>query len=107
MVARSVVLEGDDPTFDDRLEIVPAAVFIAGTTVARVERIEGDYDAFVAMLGADDTTRVDDYGDRLVTPAFVNAHTHVNLSALRGSVGSAVARGNMVEGAVLPLGEQA
>ncbi|MEM9071405.1 MAG: amidohydrolase family protein [Myxococcota bacterium] len=37
-----------------------------------------------------------DFGDRLVTPAFVNAHTHVALIALRGRVGSALS-GNVVE----------
>ncbi len=37
-----------------------------------------------------------DLGDRLVTPAFVNSHTHCALSSLRGRVGDATA-GNVVE----------
>ena len=35
-----------------------------------------------------------DVGDSLVTPAFVNSHTHLSMSALRGIEGTARALGN-------------
>jgi len=41
--------------------------------------------------------RVDDQGDRPITPAFVNAHTHLALAFLRGPEVARGARGNLVE----------
>jgi 5-methylthioadenosine/S-adenosylhomocysteine deaminase len=38
-----------------------------------------------------------DLGGRLVTPAFVNAHTHLAMTAFRGLVGASSLRGNVVE----------
>ncbi len=43
-----------------------------------------------------DDVETRDFGGRLIAPAFVNAHTHVALAALRGSVGDATS-GNVVE----------
>ncbi len=37
-----------------------------------------------------------DFGDRLLTPAFVNAHTHLALGFLRGAAPPEALRGNMV-----------
>ena len=37
-----------------------------------------------------------DFGDRLITPAFVNAHSHLALGFLRGAAPPSVLRGNMV-----------
>ena len=56
-----------------------------------------------ALLGAvgegappEDGVPLEDLGDALLAPAFVNPHTHVALHALRGLVGEAAA-GNVVE----------
>jgi 5-methylthioadenosine/S-adenosylhomocysteine deaminase len=40
---------------------------------------------------------VQDFGDKLIAPAFVNAHTHLALSSLRGLGGLNAYRGNVVE----------
>ena len=49
----------------------------------------------------DETTVLDegvlDFGDRLVTPAFVNAHTHIALGVMRGMDVESASAGNMVE----------
>jgi 5-methylthioadenosine/S-adenosylhomocysteine deaminase len=54
--------------------IVPARIQMAGALIERVERDPP------ADLG----TQEIDLGERLVTPAFVNAHTHLALSFMRG-----------------------
>lgn len=48
----------------------------------------------------------DDVGDRLLTPAFINAHTHLALVALRGPDVGAAAEGNMVESLFFRVEEQ-
>ena len=59
--------------------------------------IEGDSILAVAEGEPDDGVAVDhDFGDKLVAPAFVNAHTHVSLASLRGAIGGAT-EGNVVE----------
>ena len=77
---------GSDP---DRLEVCAARIVVEGHRVLSVSR-----DSHPAT---DEETEAYDFGDHLVTPAFINAHTHLALVGLRGSVGSEVARGNMVE----------
>ncbi len=47
-------------------------------------------------LPPDDNVEVRDFGEHLITPGLVNAHTHVALIALRGGVGAATS-GNVVE----------
>lgn len=62
------------------LTVVPAAVTFAGG------RIRAVTDADAVAPGP----TVHDYGDRLVAPAFVDAHTHLPLAFLRGAIPDAV-----------------
>ncbi|MEM9860494.1 MAG: amidohydrolase family protein [Myxococcota bacterium] len=64
-------------------ELIPACVRFSGGTIDSVQ----------AGARPDDAR---DFGDWLITPAFVDAHTHLALVALRGYDASA-ARGNVVE----------
>ena len=73
----------------DRLVIKPARIQVEGGLIERVEPLSAELER------ADDGTLVD-LGDRLITPAFVNAHTHLALAFLRG-VQTASVRGNLVE----------
>lgn len=68
--------------------IAPAVIEIQGG------RIVGVYDRATTAKEADADV---DYGAHLVTPAFVNAHTHLALTALRTCVPAASTRGNVVE----------
>lgn len=63
----------------------PALIEVEGATIQRVR------EATSAPEGAID------YGDRLIAPAFVDAHTHLALTALRGAVASEHTRTNVVE----------
>ena len=88
---RVVVGRGDD------LQIVPACLELAAPSIAALQLLdEGTYAEHVAGLTATGAT-VHDYGERLLTPAFVNAHTHLALGFLRGFDLRAATRGNMVE----------
>lgn len=64
---------------------VPAALILEGGLIARVER---------APTAPPDAL---DLGDHLVTPAFVNAHTHLPMIAFRGLSDAAAMAGNVVE----------
>ncbi len=66
----------------DRLVVRPARIHVLGSRITRVE--------------LSDEPGTLDFGDRLVTPAFVNAHTHLALAFLRG-VEASGARRNLVE----------
>jgi len=71
--------------------MVPARIVVSGSLIERVELDP-------TPAGADEL----DLGERLVTPAFVNAHTHLALSFMRGralapSAASKSARQNLVE----------
>lgn len=72
----------------DRLVIKPARITVHGNLIERV-------DTAVGPAPADEGTVVD-LGEHLVTPAFVNAHTHLALAFLRGIQTSRVRR-NLVE----------
>jgi 5-methylthioadenosine/S-adenosylhomocysteine deaminase len=85
IASRRVVL---GPDRHGSLRVVPARVIIEGSRIAAVD--EG-----AAVEEPDD--RVEDVGDMVVAPAFVNAHTHLALGFLRGLDLRAAARGNMVE----------
>lgn len=91
IASRRVVLpkEGRD------LEIAPAMLSWSASTLDAVERIEGPYPDFLRTAQNDGP--VEDLGERLVTPAFVDAHTHLGLTFLRGvNLGDTTSR-NMVE----------
>lgn len=66
-------------------EIVPGAVEIAPPHIVAVRR------------GRDTSAAAVDFGDKLIVPAFVNAHTHLALGFVRGFDLHAASRGNMVE----------
>ncbi|HEX5656468.1 MAG TPA: amidohydrolase family protein [Polyangiales bacterium] len=66
----------------DNLVIRPARIHVLGSRITRVE------------LTSEPGTL--DFGERLITPAFVNAHTHLALAFLRG-VEASGARRNLVE----------
>ncbi|MFP6684897.1 MAG: amidohydrolase family protein [Polyangiaceae bacterium] len=86
--SRRVVLGGGDSP----LRIAAARVRIEGTTITQIEELDdGDH----ASLPPGSV--VDDYGDKLVTPAFINAHTHLALGFLRGYDMGGASLGNMVE----------
>jgi len=72
----------------DKLVIKPAELTIADGVITSVEALDRtSFEAQASTL---------DLGARLVTPAFVNAHTHLALSFLRGMDGAAFQR-NLVE----------
>lgn len=72
------------------LGITPASIAVEGHEIVDV-RLPGD-----AEPDADPGAQVVDVGDHLVTPAFVNGHTHLAMSALRG-VGLEAMAGNIIE----------
>lgn len=75
-------------------EIRPAAIEIRGSTIAAIHPgAVHDRDA----LGGHDSSTWHDAGDRLITPAFVNSHTHLALGFLRGADIEDACRSNMVE----------
>lgn len=79
-----------------RLIVEPAAVLVEAGRIQAVWPLEMEpngADALAVRAGA----RLVDFGDRLVTPAFVNAHTHLALSALRAVALEKATGGNMVE----------
>lgn len=85
------------PDGADGVAFVPAVIEITGTHLGRVEPVVGDYDEAVSALrrgGAE----VEDLGDHILTPAFVNPHTHCVLSFLRAAdVPPTRGAGNLVE----------
>lgn len=64
------------------MRIVPAAITIVGST------IESVVPCATAPAGCE---RLLDLGDQLLTPAFINAHTHLPMAAMRGIDGCAQA----------------
>lgn len=91
LVSRRVVLPDGE-----RLVIEPAGVLIEGGYIQAVWPldIEGNgADALAVRAGA----QLVDFGQHLMTPAFVNAHTHLSLSALRAVDLEPATVGNMVE----------
>jgi 5-methylthioadenosine/S-adenosylhomocysteine deaminase len=68
--------------------IQPASILVSGGRIAEVIR-----DGRPAAPG----TTVRDYGDHLVSPAFVNAHTHLAMNFMRGCFADLAASENAVE----------
>ncbi len=91
LVSRRTVLPDGDG-----LVIEPASILMEGGYIQAVWPLDlegSGVDALAVRAGA----RLIDLGDRLVTPAFVNAHTHLALSALRAAELESATAGNMVE----------
>ncbi len=78
LTSRRVVLDG---------EVVPAAIVVTPPNITAIHRTD-EWGGFANRV---------DFGDRLIAPAFVNAHTHLALGFLRGFDLHSVSRGNMVE----------
>jgi len=72
--------------------VVRAALRVEGSMIASVRELTDDEELVVEPEDS-----LIDWGDKLVAPAFINAHTHLALGFLRGLDLRAVARGNMVE----------
>jgi 5-methylthioadenosine/S-adenosylhomocysteine deaminase len=72
--------------------IVAAAIEIAPPHIVAVHPTDDP-----AALGRARGLPLDDHGERLIAPAFVNAHTHLALGFVRGLDMRAATRGNMVE----------
>ena len=73
--------------------VAPAAIEIDGSTIAAIHPgAVHDREALGAAPGA-----WHDAGDKLITPAFVNGHTHLALGFLRGADMEDACRSNMVE----------
>ncbi len=68
----------------DPIRIVPADVQIQG-------------DLIVGVAAPDPDRAAQDLGERLITPAFINAHTHLAMGYLRGLATPAQLQGNVVE----------
>jgi len=66
-------------------------------TIAAVEEGAGAVIQARAGDAPGDATTTRDFGDRPVTPAFVNAHTHLALAFVRGPAVGGAAGGNLVE----------
>lgn len=77
----------------DLLDVTPAAITIDGSNIVAVERVDRADPSWARALEAGEAL---DLGDRLITPAFINGHTHLAMSALRG-VGLDAMEGNIVE----------
>jgi 5-methylthioadenosine/S-adenosylhomocysteine deaminase len=83
----------------DALAVQPACLEIDGAHIVRVHPLDAREP--VAALGrvaaAQPEAALSNHGDRLITPAFVNLHTHLVLGFLRGAAMGAAARSNLVE----------
>ena len=71
-----------------RSRIGPARITVDGSRIVAVQPV---------LRSALATPPQVDLGSRLIAPAFVNTHTHLVLSALRGLIGPAELKGNVVE----------
>ncbi len=93
LASRKVVFGGGaEPVF-----VAPGWLTIDGSRIAAVGRFEeGSYRRKLAELALQTRGEVQDFSDRLLTPAFVNSHTHLTLGFLRGSLEPERARGNLV-----------
>lgn len=75
--------------------ITPASLDIVGTQIVAVDAMDAaSFERVRSQESSGDRTVID-LGDHLITPAFVNAHTHLALSFLRGA--QATVQGNLVE----------
>ncbi|TNF26720.1 MAG: hypothetical protein EP329_20765 [Deltaproteobacteria bacterium] len=70
-----------------------AAIDVIGSTIAAVHPL----DAGAEPPPAPPDAIVEDFGDRMVTPAFIDGHTHLALTSLRGLAVPEHADANLVE----------
>ncbi len=75
----------------EKLTVTPSVVHIEGNEITSVAPLDRG-----RWRAPDATHDVVDVGDRLVTPAFINGHTHLSMSAFRG-IGLSAMGGNIVE----------
>lgn len=73
----------------------PAAIVVRGSCIDEV-RLDPDVRALKAEVRAG-VVSLDDFGGALLVPAFVNAHTHLAMSALRGMVAKSEPAANAVK----------
>lgn len=71
----------------DRFHVAPARVTLQGPWITAVDPLGPQHAGEPA----------DDLGDRLLTPAFIDAHTHLALGGLRGALTPASTAHNVVE----------
>ncbi|MCO4761901.1 MAG: amidohydrolase family protein [Myxococcales bacterium] len=83
------VVLGDHET---GLRVVAAAVKVSGTRI--VDVTECDRETFENTVFSG---KKRDISGRLLTPAFVNAHTHLSMASFRGMGGAAIMRNNVIE----------
>lgn len=77
--------------------VAPAAILIDGSRIREVRPLSAaGFEDELAAWGAELGTTASSFGDRLITPAFVNPHTHLSLGFLRGFTEREVLEGNMV-----------
>lgn len=91
LLSDQVVL-GDGLT--DPLRVVAARVTVRGDRIVSVAELEAEQ---IAELRAAPGDIGVDLGDRLLSPAFVNGHTHLSMVAYRGIGGMAAMRGHVIE----------
>ena len=72
--------------------IAPAVIELTGGTISALYPLDG----FCLPVAAAAERHVH-YGDKLIAPAFINAHTHLALGFLRGAPLQQATLGNMVE----------
>jgi 5-methylthioadenosine/S-adenosylhomocysteine deaminase len=99
LASRRVVLGGAARAGDaaGALEITPAALLVEGSRLSEVRRlVAAGYDDGLRAWAESTGATLRDFGDRLLTPAFVNAHTHLALAFLRGAAPPEALYGNMV-----------
>ncbi len=88
LTSRRVVL----PDAAGALTVRPAAVSIEGARITSVTSLGGALDSAPPEEGV----IVRDFGERVLAPAFVNAHTHLAMCAFRGITTALARRGNVV-----------
>ncbi len=71
------------------LEVVAARIMLDGRIIQSVERLESPYEAV--------PDGVVDLGSQLISPAFINAHTHLSMSMFRGIQSPDQLQSNVVE----------
>lgn len=91
---------------DEPFRVVAAEIATRGAWIEEVRELDGNGRETTFRNAPPSTVakRIE-LGERLVCPAFVNAHTHVALNAFRGLTQTNDLRGNMVEGLFYRLEE--